>query len=153
MTELVLPTDETTKRPKGFAFVEYQMPENAVRAMAELDGSSFQGRIMHVLPGKVLFLYLFLSYFIVGREAVAKKNYVPRTDPNLNTSYKKEKMAKMKENADKEDFSWNSLFVGANAVADEMSKRYQLSKDQIMKRDDVAVQLALGESQIVSDIR
>ncbi|CAG5094664.1 Oidioi.mRNA.OKI2018_I69.XSR.g13756.t1.cds [Oikopleura dioica] len=137
LTELVLPTDETTKRPKGFAFVEYQMPENAVRAMAELDGSSFQGRIMHVLP---------------GREAVAKKNYVPRTDPNLNTSYKKEKMAKMKENADKEDFSWNSLFVGANAVADEMSKRYQLSKDQIMKRDDVAVQLALGESQIVSDI-
>jgi RNA recognition motif-containing protein len=52
LTELVLPTDEVTKRPKGFAFVEYQMPENAVRAMAELDGSSFQGRIMHVLPGK-----------------------------------------------------------------------------------------------------
>jgi len=61
-------------------------------------------------------------------------------------------MAKMKENADKEDFSWNSLFVGANAVADEMSKRYELSKDSIMRRDDVAVQLALGESQIVSDI-
>jgi multiple RNA-binding domain-containing protein 1 len=64
-------------------------------------------------------------------------------------------MAKMKEKAgEKADtVSWNSLFVGTNAVADEMAKRYGLEKDKIMRRDDVAVQLALGESQIVSDIR
>ena len=39
------------------------MPENAVRAMAELDGSSFQGRIMHVLPGKDMKNAHILEYF------------------------------------------------------------------------------------------
>ena len=87
------------------------------------------------------------------KEEMTQENMSWSRECGGEASDKKEKMAKMKENADKEDFSWNSLFVGANAVADEMSKRYQLSKDQIMKRDDVAVQLALGESQIVSDIR
>ena len=49
--------------------------------------------------------------------------------------------------------SWNSLFVGSNAVADQMAKKYDLSKAELLKRDDAAVQLALGESQIVNDIK
>ena len=49
--------------------------------------------------------------------------------------------------------SWNSLFVGSNAVADQMAKKYDLNKAELLKRDDVAVQLALGESQIVNDIK
>jgi hypothetical protein len=32
--------------------VEYMIPENAALAMSKLDGSVFQGRIVHVLPGK-----------------------------------------------------------------------------------------------------
>lgn len=142
LTELLLPMDDITNRPKGFAFVEYQMPENAVKVLSELDGTSFMGRLLHVIPGKEK---------LISRSA----EFTPKHDPTLNTSYKKEKMAKMKEKAgEKADtVSWNSLFVGTNAVADEMAKRYGLEKDKIMRRDDVAVQLALGESQIVSDIR
>ena len=34
-----------------------------------------------------------------------------------------------------------------------MAKRYDLSKAELLKRDDAAVQLALGESQIVNDIK
>ena len=87
------------------------MPENAVRVLSELDNSSFMGRILHILPGK-------------EKADVDPKKLEPRSDPTLNSSYKKQKMAKMKENAGKDQFSWNSLFVGANAVAEEMSKRF-----------------------------
>ena len=34
-----------------------------------------------------------------------------------------------------------------------MAKKYDLSKAELLKREDAAVQLALGESQIVNDIK
>ena len=39
---MVFPIDSLTKRPKGFAFVTYMIPENAVSALAQLDGHVFQ---------------------------------------------------------------------------------------------------------------
>ena len=30
--------------------------------------------------------------------------------------------------------SWNSLFVGSNAVADEMAKKYEMSKADLLRR-------------------
>jgi multiple RNA-binding domain-containing protein 1 len=34
----------------GFCFVEYQLPEEAVRAFSELDNKIVLGRIFHVRP-------------------------------------------------------------------------------------------------------
>ena len=59
----------------------------------------------------------------------------------------------MRETASTDTHSWNSLFVGTNAIANEIAKRYDVSKMDLMKRDDAAVQLALGESQVVNDIK
>lgn len=42
LSEVLFPIDNLTKKPKGFAFVTYMIPENAVRALAELDGHIFQ---------------------------------------------------------------------------------------------------------------
>lgn len=42
LSEVLFPIDNQTKKPKGFAFVTYMIPENAVRALAELDGHIFQ---------------------------------------------------------------------------------------------------------------
>lgn len=36
------PIDNLTKKPKGFSFVTYMIPENAVVALAQLDGHIFQ---------------------------------------------------------------------------------------------------------------
>ena len=33
-------------------FVEFMFPDNAVLALGEMDGTVFQGRVMHVLPAK-----------------------------------------------------------------------------------------------------
>ena len=43
--ELLLPLDAETRRAKGFAHVTFSICEHAVRAMSELDGSTFQGEI------------------------------------------------------------------------------------------------------------
>ncbi len=42
LTEVHMPIDSFTKKVKGFAFVTYMIPENAVKALAELDGKAFQ---------------------------------------------------------------------------------------------------------------
>lgn len=47
-----LPIDKTTRKPKGFGIVMFMMPEHAVRAYTELDGSVLNGRMLHILPGK-----------------------------------------------------------------------------------------------------
>lgn len=52
LAEVNLPIDSTTRQSKGFAVVTFMMPEHAVKAYTELDGSILQGRMMHLLPGK-----------------------------------------------------------------------------------------------------
>lgn len=52
MSDVHLPVDGFTKKQKGFAFITYMMPEHAVLAYTELDGTSFQGRLMHILPAR-----------------------------------------------------------------------------------------------------
>lgn len=42
LSEVLFPIDNLTKQSKGFAFVTYMIPENAVSAMAQLDGHVFQ---------------------------------------------------------------------------------------------------------------
>ncbi len=43
-----VPTDRETGRPRGFAFVTMGSSEDATRAIAELDGSSLDGRQLRV---------------------------------------------------------------------------------------------------------
>jgi len=56
--------------------------------------------------------------------------------------------------------NWNSLFINQDAVANLMANRYNIDKSEIFdvhgtgkKKSNVAVKLAVGETQIVNDIR
>lgn len=42
LSEVHFPIDSLTKKTKGFAFITYMIPENAVTALAQLDGHIFQ---------------------------------------------------------------------------------------------------------------
>ena len=52
ITNINMPIDSLSKQPKGFAHVTFMFPEHALRAFNELDGHAFQGRLLHILPGK-----------------------------------------------------------------------------------------------------
>ena len=52
LTEVNLPVDKITRKLKGFGTVTFMMPEHAVKAYSELDGSILNGRMLHILPGK-----------------------------------------------------------------------------------------------------
>lgn len=42
LSDIHFPIDRLTKKPKGFAFITYMIPEHAVKAYAEMDGQVFQ---------------------------------------------------------------------------------------------------------------
>ncbi|XP_051489565.1 probable RNA-binding protein 19 [Apus apus] len=137
LSEVHFPVDKLTKKPKGFAFITYMIPEHAVKAYAEMDGQVFQGRMMHLLPSTI------------------RKEKVEDADGEESSSYKKKKEAKDKANSGS-SHSWNTLFVGTNAVADAIAQKYNASKSQVLDhegKDSVAVRVALGETELVQEIR
>lgn len=135
VSEVHLSMDRFTRKPKGFAFVTYLFPEHAIKAFLELDGKLLQGRLLHLLPAKV------------------KRS--EEEDGNGPKSYK-DKKAEQQKKTSGSSHNWNTLFLGANAVADVMADRYDTSKGELFGTetgDSVAVRMALGETQIVSETR
>lgn len=52
LAEVIMPIDPFSRLPKGFATITFVMPEHAVKAYTELDGTAFCGRMLHLLPAK-----------------------------------------------------------------------------------------------------
>ncbi|KAL0979326.1 hypothetical protein UPYG_G00183680 [Umbra pygmaea] len=137
LSEVVFPIDSLTKKPKGFAFVSYLFTENAVTAMAELDGHILQGRMLHILP------------------SILKKEKPDSAQSGPGSSYKRQKDAKDKT-ASTSSHNWNTLFLGTSSVADTIAEKYNTTKSQVLDHESkgsVAVRMALGETEIVQETR
>ena len=82
-----------TKQPKGLAYVTYAKPESALAAYEALDKTSFQGRLLHILP------------------AVDRKGKVAEGENDgKQRSLKQDREAKRKTTAGKE-FNWAMLYM------------------------------------------
>nr|XP_050028787.1 probable RNA-binding protein 19 [Dermacentor andersoni] len=137
LEELHLSIDRVTRKPKGFAFVSFLFPEHAIRAFTELDGQMLQGRLLHLLPAK------------------AKKSEEEEGQGTEAKSYKDKKEAELKKSSGR-SHNWNTLFLGANALADVIAERYATSKQELLGTEtgeSVAVRMALGETQVVAETR
>uniref|UniRef100_A0A182N0M2 RRM domain-containing protein n=1 Tax=Anopheles dirus TaxID=7168 RepID=A0A182N0M2_9DIPT len=138
VTEVDVPIDSNTRKLKGFGTVTFMMPEHAVVAYNELNGTTLQGRMFHILPAKV-----------PASEAGA-------TADEDGTDFKRQKEQKLKQTA-QSSHNWNTLFMGENAVAEAMARKYGTTKEKIMIASDgetsAAVQLALGETEIVLEMQ
>lgn len=112
------------------------MPEHAVRAFNELDGTIFHGRLLHLIPGK------------------SKDEEVDPETEGL--SFKKKKELKQKQVAGS-SHNWNTLFMGADTVANVLAKTYETSKEHILDASTggsgAAVRLALGETEIITEMK
>ncbi|CAI9572605.1 unnamed protein product [Staurois parvus] len=136
ISEIHFPIDKLTKKPKGFAFVTFLITEHAVKAYAEVDGQIFQGRMLHVLPSTV-------------------KKEEEAEEAAESSRYKKQKALKEKANSSSAH-NWNTLFMGTSSVAEVIAQKYNTSKSQVLDHEgkgSVAVRVALGETQLVQDVR
>lgn len=120
-------------------------PEKAIKAFNDLDGSIYQGRMLHIIPAK--------NKKEESNESGAGDNR------NKDTSYKAKKETELKKSA-QAGHNWNTLFINQDAVANLMSAKYNVDKSDIFdvhstqkKKPSTAVRLAVGETQIVNDIR
>ncbi|KAI8612512.1 hypothetical protein BC830DRAFT_1136316 [Chytriomyces sp. MP71] len=138
LSEVHMSIDKETKKPRGYAFILYLLPEHAVKAYTTLDSCIFQGRILEILPGK-------------------DKPRAPEEDEtllNADASYKKKLEVKRKKEASNEN-SWNSLFINSDAVAEAMAKKLNVKKSDILdpSSENMAVRLALAETDIINETK
>lgn len=63
VTEVIIPVDKISRQVKGYGLITYLLPEHAVKAYTELDGTIFHGRMMHLLPGKAKVILEDGNYF------------------------------------------------------------------------------------------
>ncbi|KAJ3026347.1 UNVERIFIED_CONTAM: putative RNA-binding protein 19 [Siphonaria sp. JEL0065] len=138
LSEIHMSIDRETKKPRGYAFIMYLLPEHAVKAYTTLNGQIFQGRILDILPGQ-------------------EKKKTIEEDENLlgaDASYKKKLELKKKKTANNE-YSWNSLFINSDAVAEAMARKLNVKKSDILdpSSENMAVRLALAETDIINETK
>lgn len=137
LTEASIPRDRN-KNSFGYGFVAYETTESALLALEKMDKKVFQGRILHITPAK----------------AKDIKPSLPLTQLQTNnkkTSYKKEKLLKLKGEYDKE-VSWNFLFLNQNAVIEAVAKQTNTDKQDILSKDNakLAVEVAAMETIMIN---
>ncbi|EAL65101.1 RNA-binding region RNP-1 domain-containing protein [Dictyostelium discoideum AX4] len=144
ISEIHIPIDYDSKKSKGIAFILYLIPENAVQALNDMDGKVFQGRLIHVLPGK----------------AAPAKQFSENKDNNNNgaeggsSSFKAEKEQKQKTTSGS-THNWNALFMRSDAIVSSLAERYKMTQGQLLDPNqmDLAVRMTLMETHVINETK
>ncbi|KZT00240.1 RNA-binding domain-containing protein [Laetiporus sulphureus 93-53] len=136
ISQVHIPLDPTSKQPKGLAYVTFAKPADALAAFEALDKSSFQGRLLHILP------------------AVDRKGKVDDDSSGRRKTLKDEREVKRKAGAGRE-FNWAMLYMNSDAVASSIADRMNIAKSEILnsESDNAAVKLALAETHIINETK
>ncbi|XP_043724842.1 multiple RNA-binding domain-containing protein 1-like isoform X2 [Telopea speciosissima] len=140
VSQVHLVVDKDTKRSKGFAYVLYTLPESALRALEELDNSIFQGRLLHIMPAK--------------QQNPSEKQDVAAGQASKTFKQQREEQRKASE-ASGDTQAWNSLFTRADTVVENIARTLGVDKSDLLDReaDDLAVRIALGETQVIAETK
>ncbi|XP_004293728.1 PREDICTED: multiple RNA-binding domain-containing protein 1 [Fragaria vesca subsp. vesca] len=132
--------DKELNRSKGIAYVLYSQPKSVQRALEELDGSIFQGRLLHVMPAKQ-------KHPSPGAEDLANQ---------ASKSLKQQREEKKKASeASGDTRAWNSLFIRTETAVDHLARKFGVSKSDFLdpQADDVAVRVAQAETQVIAQTK
>ncbi|XP_060195595.1 uncharacterized protein LOC132624868 [Lycium barbarum] len=142
VSQVHIVVDKDTKRSRGIAYVLYALPESAARALAELDNSHFQGRLLHVMPAK-------------QKISPEKTETVANTKQSSNTFKQRRQEEKKASEASGNTRSWNTLFMRQDTVVEYTARKFGVSKSDFLDReaDDLAVRIALGETQVIAETK
>lgn len=143
LSHVHLVLDKDTKRSKGLAYILYMLPECAVRAMEALDKSTFQGRLIHILPAK--------RPPPIPEKALKRDARAPGMSQFKQDREAQKRAVELTGNAR----AWNSLFMRSDTVAENIARKYGLSKSDFLdpEAEDLAVRMALGETHIIAETK
>jgi multiple RNA-binding domain-containing protein 1 len=137
LEEVHVPLKKADGKGKGFAFVQFQNPDEAVEAYLDNDNTIFQGRLLHIISAK------------------AKKDTKLDDFEISKLPLKKQKEIKRKQNAVKATFNWNSLYLNTDAVMSTIASRMGISKSELLDPTsaDAAVKQAHAETHIIQETK
>ncbi|KAL4951601.1 multiple RNA-binding domain-containing protein 1 [Aspergillus filifer] len=137
LEEIHVAFDTRSTTSKGFAYVQFADPDAAVEAYKNLDGKHFQGRLLHILP------------------ASEKKTHKLDEHELSKLPLKKQKQIKRKQDASSSTFSWNSLYMNADAVMSSVAERIGVSKSDLLDptSSDAAVKQAHAETHVIQETK
>ncbi|KDP32677.1 hypothetical protein JCGZ_13675 [Jatropha curcas] len=142
VSQVHLVVDKDTKRSKGIAYIHYTLPESAARALEKLDNSIFQGRLMHVMPAK-------------QKNPSDKQELDDTLRKGSKTLKQRREEERKAAEASGDTKAWNSLFMRPDTVVENIARRMGVSKSDLLDReaDDLAVRIALGETQVIAETK
>ncbi|KAI6679843.1 hypothetical protein NL676_033724 [Syzygium grande] len=141
LAEVHVVVDKITRRSKGIAYIQYALPESALRALEELDYSDFQGRLLHILPAL--------------QKTAPKKQHDLTSNQAPKTFKQQRKEDRKASEASGDTKAWNTLFMRPDTVVENIARKYGISKSDFLDRegDDLAVRIALGETQVIAETK
>ncbi|VDO12895.1 unnamed protein product [Rodentolepis nana] len=149
LSECHLCFDKKLQRSKGFAFVTYLFPSDAITAFNKLDKTKFKNRLLHILPAKQS------DAKDDHKNDGENREFDNENDRLIWTEFQLQRKAELKSLASV-GHNWNALFMTSDAVATYLSAKYNVSKEELLNpsgKGSVAVRLAHGEAQLVQEIR
>jgi multiple RNA-binding domain-containing protein 1 len=138
LSQVHLPIAKDTKRPIGMAYILFMLPDDALKAFSALDGTIFQGRLLHILPAK---------------DQPTREETGSNSENSNNYKANKEKELKGQSSS---SHNWNSLFIRSDAVLDAVAARLGVPKSSIMnthESDSLATRLAIAETHIIQETK
>ncbi|KAF9971065.1 hypothetical protein BGZ73_006026 [Actinomortierella ambigua] len=141
LSEIHMPITKDTKKPVGYAFIMFLMPEHAVTAFNALDKKFFQGRLLHIIASKDK------PHKDEGEDSILGPGGKP-------LSIKKQRELKRKGQSGME-FNWNTLYMNPDAIAASIADRLNISKADILnpEADNMSVRMAVAETQIIMETK
>ncbi|KAK5795885.1 hypothetical protein VI817_005170 [Penicillium citrinum] len=137
LEEVHVAFDTRYEKSKGFAYIQFAHADAAIEAYKALDGKHFEGRLLHILA------------------ASAKKTYKLDDHELSKLPLKKQKQIKRKQGATSSSFSWNSLYMNADAVMSSVAERLGVGKADLLDptSSDAAVKQAHAETHVIQETK
>ena len=147
ISDVHLVLDKGTHLSRGYGYVTYLLPESATQARQALDNKFFQGRLLHVLPAT-------RRGWGSGDTNGAAEGGMRGDTGEKSGGYKAEKDARLKADAGNKE-TWSALYMRPETVAAWMADKFGVTKSEVLdpSAKDLAVRLALGEAQVVSETK
>ncbi|KAJ9428453.1 hypothetical protein QL093DRAFT_2135991 [Fusarium oxysporum] len=122
---------------KGFALVLFTDPSGAVEAFQAMDGATFQGRILHIIPASAK-RDTGLDEFAISKLPLKKQN-----------------MIRKKQEAAATTFNWNALYMSQDAVNASVADRLGVSKSELLDPTsaDAAIKQAIAETSVIQETK